>query len=571
MSSSGIQDFLKSQNMSKINDIDKEKCETPLSLEEIAKAAKELKNDKSPGSDGISANFYKFFWPDIKLFLFDSYKYSFDHNLLSSDQRRGILNLIPKPNKDLCYLKNWRPVSILNTDYKILTKALSNRLQPLLSEIVAMDQVGYIKGRQIIENIRIINDMMSYTDLKHIPGFITLIDFEKAFDSVEWPFLINTLKAFNFGDNFIRWISILYTKIQSCVSNNGYFSEYFELSRGIRQGCPISALLFILVAEVMAIHIRNDEDIKGIKVENVTYKICQLADDTTLFVHDINSLEKSIEQLKKFSLFSGLKINLEKTEIIPIGISKSKEIKLPKSLTQITINKNAFKTLGIWFSHDVNELVSLNFEKKLKAMSSLVSVWLSRNLSLKGRILILKSLILPQINFVISNIFCPMHVLQKINKMITLFVWNNKPPKVKKTSIIANYADGGLKMPDIFTMHTIAKIKWIKKLLTEPSTQGNWQFLFSYLLNISTDMIKRKLPVFFKDKGLTPFHKQVLECWGHFHGTEPCTIEEICNEFIFDNKFICSNNNPLKVKLLNLANTETMQNLRINDFLGFDG
>ena len=170
-----------------------------------------------------------------------------------------------------------------------------------------------------MENIRIINDIMSYTDLRKKPGFITLIDFEKAFDSVEWPFLLKTLKAFNFGNNFILWITILYTKIQSCISNNGYFSEYFELGRGIRQGCPISALLFILVAEVLAIHIRNKGKIKGINVKKQIYKICQLADDTTLFLEDIESLRENC---------SGLKINLDKTEVIPVGICKRKDIKL---------------------------------------------------------------------------------------------------------------------------------------------------------------------------------------------------------------------------------------------------
>ena len=519
--------FLKPEIIPQINDIDKQICDAPLKLEELMKAVKELKNDKTPGNDGLTSNFYKFFWSDIRLFLFDSFRYSFENDILSNDQRRGILNLIPKANKDLRHLKNWRPVTILNTDYKILTKVLANRLQPLLEKIITSDQVGYIKGRQITENIRIISDIMSYTDLKHISGFIALIDFEKAFDSVEWPFLLKTLKAFNFGNNFLHWIKILYTDIQSCVSNNGYFSEYFQLSRGIRQGCPISAMLFILVAEVMAIHIRNNDKIRGIKEGKSVHKICQLADDTTLFLQDIESLGETILQLKNFQACSGLKINLEKTEVIPIGVSKQKDINLPKSLSSSVINKGPFKTLGIWFSHDCNEMIRLNYQSKINKINSLINIWLCRNLSLKGKIQIIKSLLLPQLNYVLSNIYCPSQILKEIDKILIRFLWNNNPPKVKKSTIIGNYSDGGLKMPDIFTINTTAKVKWIKRLMASSTFAGNWQGLFLYLLNIDKNLLKHKLPSKVKDKGLTPFYKQVLECWGEFHGNEPDTVEEI--------------------------------------------
>ena len=329
-----IEVFLKDENIPLLSDIEKEMCETPLKLHEIAKALKNLKNDKSPGNDGFTANFYKFFWPDIKMLLFDSYKYSFQNGLLTSDQRRGILNLIPKPNKDLRYLKNWRPVSILNTDYKILTKALANRLQFVLPKLINSDQVGYLKNRYIGENVRIIDDIMSYTNLKQTQGYIILLDFEKAFDSAEWSFLFKTLKAFNFGPNFIKWIEIVYNSIESCVSNNGYFSQYFKLNRGIRQGCPISALLFLLVVEVMAVVIRNKKLINGINIENKEYKICQLADDTTIFVRDIESVVHLITFLKNFYNCSGLKINLEKSEIIPVGSSRFQNIYLPKIISK---------------------------------------------------------------------------------------------------------------------------------------------------------------------------------------------------------------------------------------------
>ena len=97
-----------------------------------------------------------------------------------------------------------------------------------------------------------------YCEENDIIAFLAQIDFEKAFDSIEWPFLYKCLKTFNFGDNFIHWIKILYNDISSCVGNNGYYSKRFKLSRSIRQGCPISALLFLLVAEIIAIHIRED-------------------------------------------------------------------------------------------------------------------------------------------------------------------------------------------------------------------------------------------------------------------------------------------------------------------------
>ena len=225
-------EFLNSKRMPKLNNIEKQICDSPLRIDEIAKAIMQLKNDKSPGNDGFTTNFYKFFWPDIKYLLFDSFKYSFKVKMLSDNQRRGILNLLPKPNKDLRYLKNWRPVSLLNTDYKILTKILSSRLQNVLPKLISSDQIGYLKDRNISENIRIIEDIMSYTSLKKIPGFIFLVDFEKAFDSVEWSLLIRTLQGFNFGNNFIEWVKILYTNILSCVGNNGYYSNYFKLSRG---------------------------------------------------------------------------------------------------------------------------------------------------------------------------------------------------------------------------------------------------------------------------------------------------------------------------------------------------
>jgi hypothetical protein len=238
-------------------------CEAIISIEELGKALKELPNKKSPGTDGLTTEFYKFFWPDIKHIVFDSLIYAYNNNALSIEQKRGILTLIPKKDKDLRRLKNWRPLTLLNTDYKILTKLLASRLQKVLPSVISFDQSGYLKGRYIGENIRIIYDIIDFASLNNIPGMVVALDFEKAFDSVSWPFLFHTLESFSFGPYFRKWIEILYSNPQSCVTNNGYSSSFFSVSRGIRQGCPISALLFLLVVEIMAINIRSNSNIKG--------------------------------------------------------------------------------------------------------------------------------------------------------------------------------------------------------------------------------------------------------------------------------------------------------------------
>ena len=131
---------------------------------------------------------------------------------------------------------------------------------------------------------------MTYAENKDLSGYLLLVDFEKAFDKVEWSFMLKCLEGYSFGNNFMKFIKILYTNIQSCVSNNGYQSQYFNLSRGIRQGCPMSAMLFILVSEILAILLRENKSIQGIVVNNEEYKLCQLADDTTLIVANIKSI-----------------------------------------------------------------------------------------------------------------------------------------------------------------------------------------------------------------------------------------------------------------------------------------
>ena len=214
-------------------------------------------------------------------------------------------------------------MTLLDVVYKIASGAIANRLKLVLDELIDKDQTGFIKGRFIGENTRLIYAIMSFTEQNDIPGLLVLIDFEKAFDSVSWSFIQKVLKFLNFGPSICRWIETLYNNITSSVIQCGHMSEFFNIGRGCRQGDPLSPYIFILCAEFLAVKIRHNKNIKGIHINGTEFKISQYADDTSLFLDgSTESLNQTLWELECFANISGLKINFDKTQVVWIGSKK---------------------------------------------------------------------------------------------------------------------------------------------------------------------------------------------------------------------------------------------------------
>ena len=169
---------------------------------------------------------------------------------------------------------------------KIASKALSSRLEKILPEIIQTDQYAYIKGRTIFNAIRTIDDIMEYTKIQQLSGLMVAFDFEKAFDSLSWSFLFRALRSFNLGKSFIRWGLVFYCNITRYLLNNGFSSQLFDVRRGVRQGDPLSAYLFIIALEVLLVKIRSQEGIKGI-ITDKEIKLAAFADDPTTFLHTL--------------------------------------------------------------------------------------------------------------------------------------------------------------------------------------------------------------------------------------------------------------------------------------------
>ena len=341
-----IKNFVNQFCLKKLSDDERETFEKEITEDEIKLAMKGMKQNKSPGSDGLPIEFYKMFWPDIGRFLINSYHHSYRTGTLSINQKRGIITCIPKSSKNRTLLKNWRPISLLNSDYKLISNVFANRIKIFLPKLIHSDQKGFIQDRFIGENTRLVYDIIQNLKENNKSGILLLLDFEKAFDSVEWRFIEQTLTAFNFGQYFLDWFKILYHGSESCVINNGTYSEFFRLERGCRQGDPISPYLFILASEILANSIRVNNSISGIRIKNIEFKLGQYADDTFIFLNDSRqSLLSTINCLDVFKQYSGLKINLDKCEMIWLG---NKRGSLDELLPGIKVSSE-FKLLGIKF------------------------------------------------------------------------------------------------------------------------------------------------------------------------------------------------------------------------------
>ena len=360
-----------------------------------------------------------------------------------------------------------------------------------------------------------------------------------------WKFKFSVLKHFGFNESFVRWVKTLYSDIQTCVINNGWISEVFKNSRGIRQGCPLSALLFVLSVEIMACRLRNNEKIEGIKIKlnekEHSIQISQLADDTTLFCRSKKDVELAMNEIEIFGSFSGLILNRNKTEGLWIGKLKSCKDKVGG----INWSTDPVKALGVYFGHDKEECEKRNWENRLEKMKTLLSSWQKRRLTIIGKILIIKALILPIFTFIGTACIIPKSYLEAIESSCFKFIWDNKPDKVKRNVLISPNSKGGLGMIDFWSYFTALKASWVCRLIK--SGTANWSIIPNKYFNsfganwliFKTNNGNTRLNPNFKN--IPAFYIEVFKCWNITEGgptRNPISFLEIRKQFIWNNMFI---------------------------------
>ena len=536
----------------RLSETQKEKMEGMITVEEMTKYLKSTKNNKSPGSSGFTNEFFKFFWINLKIFISKAINFGFEMGMLSITQRLGIITLIPKGDKDKTFLKNWRPLTLLNSIYKLVSGCIAERIKPHLDTIVHEDQKGFVSGRFIGEAVRTTFDILQWAKDNNKTGVLLLIDFEKAYDSLSFSFIKKCLLYFNFGQNMIKWIDILLNNFWAVINHCGNISQKFSIGRGARQGDPIASYIFIICIEILAIKLRCDEGIKGFKVENLSHLLELYADDCTIFLESCeDNLRKTLDILNLFYRISGLKISISKTKAIWFGKGHANTHRLCPDLTLDWDTR--FRLLGINFTNNL-EGMDDNYDIKVDEIRKVYNCWINRTMSVYGKVVIIKTLALSKLNLlatVLPNL--DKNQLKKLETLTYQFLWGNKPDKVSRDHTKLPEKAGGLGVLDIKSFWLSLKFSWIKRatitnafwpniLMKEVNKILDFNVSLSDFLQFGPNLLAN-----IGKKINNRFWQQILCNVNPFmQGAIYCYPENISIAPIWDNPLFTRNNKPLK-------------------------
>ena len=506
-----------------------------ITVEHLVSAIKGMNNEKTPGQDGIPVDFYKVFWVQIQNPFIEMVKECYEIGKMHESARKGILNLIPKANKDTRYIKNLRPITLLNTDYKIIEKAVANKMIPALKYIIQQDQRGFMKDRRISVNIRKLLDIIHYAKEEDLQAVILSLDFVKCFDKCSFSILHGSLDYFGFGKIVKDWTEILYKDFTVKIQNNGYFSSEIPIEKGVHQGGCCSSVYFLIIAEILAITLRSTEDIEGIEVEGLKQLLNQFADDM-----DVCSLatEKSIkailEELEKFKWQSGFTVSYDKTTMYRIGSLRFSDAQLYDQ-SQVVWSNEDINVLGVTIAHE--DIVQKNYQGMIVKVRNTLNAWYNRGLSLIGKVQVVNTLIASL--FVYKAMVLPIipkSISKSVDNEIRDFLWNKKKSKISLATMQLQKKDGGLGLVNIQKRDQALKSTWPQILEKEPEyAQMVYKLIrvgslkeYIWRCNIDPKDVKS---LRIKDQ----FWEDVLYCWSIFNRYYRFKIE---NQIIWYNSMI---------------------------------
>ncbi|WKA06987.1 hypothetical protein VitviT2T_024859 [Vitis vinifera] len=456
-----------------LDQLDANTLESPFTEEEVFNALLSCNGDKAPGPDGLSMAFWQFAWDFVKTDVLCFFKEFYENGKFVKSLNATFLVLIPKKvgAEDL---GDFRPISLVGSLYKWLAKVLANRLKKVVGKVISKAQGAFVEGRQILDAVLIANEVIDSTLKNNESAILCKLDIEKAYDNVDWTFILTVMQKMGFGEKWIRWIKWCISTASFSVMVNGTPTGFFQSSKGLRQGDPLSPYLFVIAMEVFSAFLQRAVEggylsgcrVKGRSEEGALISHLLFADDTLVFCKSSQDHLTHLSWLLMwFEAASGLRINLDKSELIPVGRVENmddlawefgcKVGSLPSTYLGMPLGAS-FKSTSVW------DGVEDRFRKRL-------GMWKRQYLSKGGRMTLIRSTLSNLPIYLMSLLCLPSVVRRRLEKIQRDFLWGGgnleqKPHLVRWEVVCLNKKKGGLGVKNLSILNKALLAKW------------NWRF-----------------------------------------------------------------------------------------------
>lgn len=451
--------------------------ETPITQTQLKYALNTLNDDSTPGPDGLSYRWYKKYFSELGPFFVKLLEECLEVEMLTDSQNLNFTSLMLKDVENPHLIKNYRPLSLLNSDYKIFTKAFALRTSTIMPIVIKSDQVASVKGRKITDLNNYIRDIITYAEHKQTHTCILSLDQMKAFDRVDHSWMHKLLEKMNFGPYFRKFVRTIYAAPRGCVLANHTLSNVFEITRSVRQGDPLSSFLYTITLEPFLERIRQDINIQGISLPGgIEQKLVAFADDAYFFPRNYRSIRKIMSISDDFGRASGSKINVPKTKLMALGSFK---IEANDGLNWV----REMKMLGIFYKADKdNPGCRKQWEDLANKIQKTVGLLKYKKASIFGRAILANTLLTPKLNYLIQSLHMPDDIHRRIRGEIRKFIFSGTTRSVRHTTLIQPKLLGGINLQDIETKIQTYRIQYMHNIITNATnnTIGRYYFSFTF-------------------------------------------------------------------------------------------
>lgn len=442
-----------------------ELCDSPFVEEELHAALVTMKRNRSPGTDGLTVEFYVKLWEVLGKPFTALVNRLLREGTLSTTQRKGLITLLCKDESRRTDLRAWRPITLLNCDYKLIAKCLSVRLTPVLSTVLGPYQACCVKGRSCQLHGFAIRDLIEWANARDLPGIVCSFDQEKAFDRISHHFIFQVLNEAGFSDRFVSMIRALYSRPTSAVIIQDRVSESFDVCRGVRQGDPLSPALYVLAFEPLLQRLSGDSRLSQFPLPPGAPPVALFAyaDDLSIVVQNEATVCTVLEVLDEYCEASGARVNRSKSAVMYLNSAPSSA----QPVHGLPV-KARLRILGFHF--EPGGLTPENWRIAQEKLEARIEEFGKLSCPLTARVTITRSLLFSVLTYVASVMPVASQTKNRLEKTLFEFLWSGSCIYVGRPVLKLPRDQGGLGVPDLALMARVLHVRWTRVALDSDMT-----------------------------------------------------------------------------------------------------